>query len=71
MVDIDDAILATSTVTPSKLSLGEGTNATPKLAVLTIAIWFLGSFAVRWIISVSVGGTSIYGPLATPIVLLI
>ena len=40
-------------------------------AVLTIAIWFLGSFAVRWIISVSVGGTSIYGPLATPIVLLI
>jgi uncharacterized BrkB/YihY/UPF0761 family membrane protein len=40
-------------------------------AVLTIAIWFLGSFAVRWIISISVGGTSIYGPLATPIVLLI
>ncbi len=40
-------------------------------ALLTLAIWFLGSFAVRWIISVSVGGTSIYGPLATPIVLLI
>jgi membrane protein len=40
-------------------------------AVLTLAIWFLGSFAVRWIISISVGGTSIYGPLATPIVLLI
>jgi membrane protein len=40
-------------------------------AALTITIWFLGSFAVRWIISVSVGGTSIYGPLATPIVLLI
>ena len=39
--------------------------------MLTIAIWFLGSFAVRWIISISVGGTSIYGPLATPIVLLI
>lgn len=40
-------------------------------AVLTLGIWFLGSFLVRWIISVSVGGTSIYGPLATPIVLLI
>ena len=40
-------------------------------AVLTLTIWFLGSFAVRWIISVSVGSTSIYGPLATPIVLLI
>ena len=40
-------------------------------AVLTLGIWFLGSFLVRWIISVSVGGASIYGPLATPIVLLI
>jgi membrane protein len=26
---------------------------------------------VRWVISVSVGGTSIYGPLAAPIVLMI
>ncbi len=40
-------------------------------ALLAIAIWFLGSFAVRWIIGKSVGGASIYGPLATPIVLLI
>lgn len=40
-------------------------------ALLTLVIWFLGSFGVRWIISVSVGGASIYGPLATPIVLLI
>jgi membrane protein len=40
-------------------------------AVLTVAIWFLGSYLVRWIISISVGGASIYGPLATPIVLLI
>lgn len=40
-------------------------------ALLTLGIWFLGSFAVRWIISISVGGASIYGPLATPIVLLI
>lgn len=40
-------------------------------ALLTLVIWFGGSFAVRWVISVSVGGASIYGPLATPIVLLI
>jgi membrane protein len=40
-------------------------------AFLTLTIWFLGSFLVRWIIDISVGGASIYGPLATPIVLLI
>lgn len=40
-------------------------------SLLTIVIWFGGSFVVRWIISLSVGGASIYGPLATPIVLLI
>jgi membrane protein len=40
-------------------------------ALLTIAIWFLGSYAVRWVIEASVGGTSIYGPLAAPIVLMI
>jgi membrane protein len=40
-------------------------------AVLTITIWFLGSFVVRWVIEASVGGTSIYGPLAAPIVLMI
>ena len=40
-------------------------------AVLTLLIWFLGSFVVRWIISASVGGASIYGPLAAPIVLMI
>jgi membrane protein len=40
-------------------------------ALLTVVIWFAGSFAVRWIIGASVGGASIYGPLATPIVLLI
>jgi membrane protein len=39
--------------------------------VLTLVIWFVGSFVVRWIISRSVGGTSIYGPLAAPIVLMI
>ena len=40
-------------------------------ALLTIAIWFLGSYLVRWVIDISVGGTSIYGPLAAPIVLMI
>ncbi|MDQ1601801.1 MAG: rane protein [Actinomycetota bacterium] len=40
-------------------------------ALLTLLIWFAGSFVVRWIISISVGGTSIYGPLAAPIVLMI
>ena len=60
MVDIDDAILATSTVTPSKLSLGEGTNATPKLAVLTIANH--GTTAVTYTLShrtaVATGGST-------------
>jgi subtilisin family serine protease len=37
MVDIDDAIVATTTVTPSKLSLGEGTAANPAVVPLTIA----------------------------------
>jgi subtilisin family serine protease len=38
LVDIDDAILATTAVTPSKLSLGEGGSAAaPKTATLTIA----------------------------------
>jgi membrane protein len=42
-------------------------------ALLTITIWFLGSYVVRWVIEISVGGTStsIYGPLAAPIVLMI
>ena len=40
-------------------------------AVLTLLIWFGGSFVIRWIIAVSVGGASIYGPLAAPIVVMI
>ncbi len=40
-------------------------------AVLTLLIWFGGSYVIRWIISVSVGGASIYGPLAAPIVVMI
>ncbi|MDQ1666248.1 MAG: rane protein [Actinomycetota bacterium] len=40
-------------------------------ALLAITIWFLGSYVVRWVIDISVGGASIYGPLAAPIVLMI
>lgn len=40
-------------------------------AVLTLVIWVLASFAVRKVIGASVGGTSIYGPLAATIVVLI
>ena len=40
-------------------------------AVLTMLIWYFSSFVIRWIISASVGGASIYGPLAAPIVLMI
>ncbi|MFN8077362.1 MAG: YihY/virulence factor BrkB family protein [Kineosporiaceae bacterium] len=39
-------------------------------AVLALVIWILSSFALRLVISHSVGGTSIYGPLATPIIVL-
>ena len=40
-------------------------------AVLTLVLWAIASYAVRGTISASLGGTSIYGPLSTPIVLLI
>jgi len=40
-------------------------------AVLTLLIWVIASFAVRGSIAASLGGTSIYGPLSAPIVLLI
>jgi membrane protein len=40
-------------------------------AVLTLVIWVLASFVVRMVIGASVGGTSIYGPLAATIVVLI
>ncbi|GAB3590034.1 hypothetical protein GCM10027446_03860 [Angustibacter peucedani] len=39
--------------------------------VLTLVIWVLASFVVRKVIGASVGGTSIYGPLAATIVVLI
>jgi membrane protein len=37
---------------------------------LTLSIWILGSFVLRWILQSTVGGTSIYGPLAAPIAVL-
>jgi membrane protein len=40
-------------------------------AILALVIWMGGSFVVREVLSASVGGSSIYGPLATPIVILI
>ncbi|MDP9824477.1 YihY/virulence factor BrkB family protein [Kineosporia succinea] len=40
-------------------------------SVLALTIWVLASFVLRWTLDESVGGTSIYGPLATPIVILI
>lgn len=40
-------------------------------AVLTLVLWVLASFVLRETISESLGGTSIYGPLSAPIVLLI
>ncbi|MDT0214949.1 YihY/virulence factor BrkB family protein [Rothia sp. ARF10] len=40
-------------------------------AVLTLLIWVVASFVVRGSIAASLDGTSIYGPLSAPIVLLI
>lgn len=40
-------------------------------ALLALVIWVLASFVLRWTIGESVDGASIYGPLATPIVVLI
>jgi membrane protein len=40
-------------------------------AALTLVIWVISSFAVRGSIAASLGGSSIYGPLSAPIVLMI
>lgn len=40
-------------------------------AALTMVIWALASFVLRYSLDFSNGGTSIYGPLAAPIILLI
>lgn len=39
--------------------------------LLALGIWLLASYVVRTVIEVSLNGSSIYGPLSTPIVLLI
>lgn len=40
-------------------------------AVFTLTAWILGSYFVRWALGFSSGGTSIYGPLAAPIAVLL
>ncbi len=40
-------------------------------AVLCLAIWVGGAVALRWVLEESTGTTSIYGPLAAPIAVLI
>jgi membrane protein len=40
-------------------------------AVLALAIWLVASLVLRSVLAESVGGTSIYGPLSSPIVVLI
>lgn len=40
-------------------------------ATLTLVIWVVASFVLRWFLGESVGGVSIYGPLAATIVVLI
>lgn len=40
-------------------------------ATFTLVMWILGSFFVRWALGLSVGGASIYGPLAAPIAVLL
>jgi membrane protein len=39
-------------------------------AALTMALWLVGSTVLRWALIALTGGTSIFGPLATPIALL-
>ena len=40
-------------------------------SVLTIAGWLVGSYFVRMIIDWAVGGSSLYGPLSAPIIVMI
>jgi len=40
-------------------------------AVFTLATWVLGSYALRFTLDTTTGGTSIYGPLAAPIAILL
>jgi len=40
-------------------------------AAFTIVMWILGSYFMRWVLGVPGADTSIYGPLATPIAMLL
>lgn len=40
-------------------------------AFFTVTMWILGAYLVRWVLGFSTGGTSIYGPLAAPIAVLL
>ena len=40
-------------------------------AAFTLVMWVLGSYFVRWALGYSAGGSSIYGPLAAPIAVLL
>jgi membrane protein len=40
-------------------------------AVFTILMWILGSYFVRWVLGIPGADTSIYGPLAAPIAMLL
>lgn len=40
-------------------------------ATLAFVAWIVGSFLLRWVLAAATGSTSIYGPLAAPIVILI
>ncbi len=40
-------------------------------AAFTVLMWVFGSYFVRWALGYSTGGTSIYGPLAAPIAILL
>ena len=43
-----------------------------QVAALTMAIWVFGSFLLRWVLTgTAKGSTSIYGPLAAPIVVML
>jgi subtilisin family serine protease len=66
MVDIDDAITATTTMTPSELSAGEGTASTPKTFTLTIANH--GAAAVTYSLSHTPGVTTVGSTFAPAVV---
>jgi len=40
-------------------------------AIFTLTLWIFGTYFVRWALGFSSGGTSIYGPLAAPIAVLL